>query len=383
MRRWSLVVIVSWLSAASLGLTPLDAAPCRAEALTLPVLVPLTGFLAAEAMSQRNGAILAAGLAPPGLEVRTEVIDSGTSADSVAEALTQATGLGQVRGVVANVLGVQMQTLVPLATAYGIPIITVANGPAASAPGSDLVFRFWPGEAVTTRALARYAVEELGARRPALISQNSVEGESGRDRLRAVLGELAASPVFDEVVDAGARDLAAVIARAMARSPDVLMLQLNAGPSALFVRQATAAGVSVPILAGSALHRPSTTALLEPAELKGVCAESAASPVSDGSPGMTQFVAEYRARFGSEPDALALCQFDGVGMLLHAVADGATTSAALSDALASRSYRGLAMTYKSDGAGNMAHAATILCYDGESRIPKPVKQYDFLADGVR
>jgi branched-chain amino acid transport system substrate-binding protein len=34
------------------------------------------------------------------------------------------------------------------------------------------------------------------------------------------------------------------------------------------------------------------------------------------------------------------------------------------------------MTYRSDGKGNMAHGAVIVCYDGTSRIPRLVKRYD-------
>jgi branched-chain amino acid transport system substrate-binding protein len=37
------------------------------------------------------------------------------------------------------------------------------------------------------------------------------------------------------------------------------------------------------------------------------------------------------------------------------------------------------MTYKSDGSGNMAHSAVIVCFDGTSRVPKVVKHYDFPA----
>jgi branched-chain amino acid transport system substrate-binding protein len=37
------------------------------------------------------------------------------------------------------------------------------------------------------------------------------------------------------------------------------------------------------------------------------------------------------------------------------------------------------MTYRSDGAGNMAHSAIIVCYDGTSRTPRIVKRYDDIA----
>ena len=135
-------------------------------------------------------------------------------------------------------------------------------------------------------------------------------------------------------------------------------------------------GLELPIVAGSAIHQPSTAALLEPTELKGVCAESASSPISGGSPAMEKFVADYRREFSLEPDAYAVAQYDGTEMVLAAVKAGATTPQAVRDWLASHSYQGLAMTYKSDGRGNMAHSAIILCYDGKTRIPAVVAHYD-------
>jgi branched-chain amino acid transport system substrate-binding protein len=136
--------------------------------------------------------------------------------------------------------------------------------------------------------------------------------------------------------------------------------------------------VHLPIVAGSAIHQPATAALLEPAELAGVCAESASSPISPGTPEMAQFVGDYRARFHTEPDAYAAAQYDGVEMVLDAVKSGATTPEAVRKWLASQSYHGLAMTYRSDGHGNMAHSAVILCFDGKTRIPNIVERYDDL-----
>jgi branched-chain amino acid transport system substrate-binding protein len=39
------------------------------------------------------------------------------------------------------------------------------------------------------------------------------------------------------------------------------------------------------------------------------------------------------------------------------------------------------MAYRSDGKGNMAHDAVIICYDGTSRVPAVVKRYSAV-DGV-
>ncbi len=353
-----------------------SAGPVAAAELYFPVLVPVTGFLALEGASQRNGALLALDPAPPGAAVRAEVIDTGVSPEGAVTALDRAASQGDVTAVAASMLGTQMLAMLPLAEEYGTPLVTVSGTAAITERGNPWVFRFFPGDRVTKTAHARYVVETLGKKRPAIIHQTTAYGQSGHRHLVERFAALGVAPVFEEGVDAGAKDLLPVIVKAMAANPDVLVLHLHAGPTALFVRQARAHGVDVPIVAGSAMHQPSTAALLEPAELKGVCAETAASPVSGGSPAMEAFVRDYRARFAAEPDAFALGQYDGMRMVLDAVAAGARTAADVRKALSERTYEGLAMTYRSDGAGNMAHSAVIVCYDGETRVPAVVARYD-------
>jgi len=73
-----------------------------------------------------------------------------------------------------------------------------------------------------------------------------------------------------------------------------------------------------------------------------------------------------------------LGQYDGTMMLLHAIAAGARTPEAVREALSRETYQGVAMSYRSDGAGNMAHSAVILCYDGVGRTPTVARRYDDL-----
>ena len=62
-------------------------------------------------------------------------------------------------------------------------------------------------------------------------------------------------------------------------------------------------------------------------------------------------------------------------MMIAALEAGADTPAKMQTWLASNRYTGLAMTYRSDGKGNMAHDAVIICYDGTGRVPAVVKRY--------
>jgi branched-chain amino acid transport system substrate-binding protein len=128
------------------------------------------------------------------------------------------------------------------------------------------------------------------------------------------------------------------------------------------------------------MHQPATAALLSPAELKGVCAETAASPISATSGPMRSFLDAYRAAYNSDPDAFAAAQFDAIGMLARVIAGlraaGTPVSgSSVRERLASETYQGVVTTYRSDGKGNMAHEAEIVCFDGTDRIPRPAARY--------
>ena len=122
-------------------------------------------------------------------------------------------------------------------------------------------------------AQARYAVEVLGAKRPALLYQTTAYGQSGRAELKKRLAALGAPLVFEEALSPKVKDMAPALTRVAAARPDVILLHLHSGPSALVVRQAKA-GLTQKIIGGSALHQPTTAALPAPVELANVCAES-------------------------------------------------------------------------------------------------------------
>ena len=61
----------------------------------IPILVPITGFIALEGMAQRNGAIQALENAPDGVKVTYEVSDTSTSPEVAVTALHRALERGK------------------------------------------------------------------------------------------------------------------------------------------------------------------------------------------------------------------------------------------------------------------------------------------------
>ncbi len=365
----------AWLAAAA-SLAAAQPAPAQTVEINIPVLVPITGFLSLEGASQRNGALLAFKSAPANVRIRHEVSDTGVAPEVAVNALERAVSRDRVAAVAASMLGTQMLAMLPVALEHKVPLVTVSGTAQITEMNNPYVFRFFPGDNVTKVAHVRYAVEELGKKRIAVIYQTTAYGQSGRRHIADNLKKFNLEPVFEEALEVQVRDMSPVLSKARAANPDVLLIHLHSGPTALLIRQAATMNFGIPIVAGSAMHQPPTAALLEPAELRGVCAEANASPVSGGSPEMDRFLEQYRKEFSAEPDGFALGQYDGLMMVLEAAAKGARTAAEITKALGANTHKGLAMTYKSDGKGNMAHSAVIMCFDGQSRIPKIAKRYD-------
>jgi branched-chain amino acid transport system substrate-binding protein len=357
------------------------ATSAQAQDVRLPVLVPLTGFVALEGTSQKNGALLAASQSRDVI-FKPDVLDTAATPEAAVNAWARAVGDPPPLAVIGPILGTEMLALLPLAKERDVPLITISGTARLSDMGVPQFFRFFPSDATVKVAHARYVVEKLGAKRPAVIYQSTAYGQSGREQLAKTFAELKTPPVLEESVSTTVNDLTPALLRAKAANADVLVLHLHAPSTVLAVRQARQLLPNLPIVAGSALHQPATAALLDPSELKGVCAETAASPIAAATPAMRAFLDAYRAAYKSDPDAYAAAQYDGVRMLADVIAtsrrDGTpVTPTRVREKLATAKFQGVVTTYWSDGKGDMAHDAEIVCFDGTDRVPRPVARYSF------
>lgn len=354
----------------------LMASSALAADISVPVLVPVTGVFALEGGAQRNGALLAMRRAPQGVRATGEVYDTAVAPDVGVQAFERAISKDRPTAVVASMIGIQLLAMLPIGQEAKIPMLTTSGTARITELNNPWIFRFFPADPLAKEVHVRYVVEELKKRRIALVYQTTAYGQSGRAEIVERLKRLGIEPVMQEALEIATRDMSPTIGKIRAAKPDVVMLHIHSQPTALFVRAAAQANLGLPIVAGSAIHQPTTVALVEPAELASVCGETNASPVSGETAEMRSFLELYRKEFSGEPDGFAVGQYDGVMMMLEAVAKGAKTQADVQKALSSGTYKGLGMTYKSDGRGNMAHSAVIICYDGKTRIPKVAKRYD-------
>jgi branched-chain amino acid transport system substrate-binding protein len=361
---------------AALCLPAMNPGSVHAADAYLPIVMPITGFLSVEGGSQRNGAVMALEKAPAGTKAEFPIFDTGTSATGAATALDKALSRKSAIAAATSVFGTEMVAMMPVAAEYKVPLLTISGLAKITESGNPYIFRFLPNDREIKVAHARYVVEVMRKSKIALIGDTTAYGQGGFALLQEDFAKLGVKPVFaDNSIEPDTKDMTPLLAKVKASGADVIVVHSVAQPMTLIVKQTKASGLDIPIVNSSSIVEPTATALFEPAELKGVCAETPSTPEARANPRIKEWADAYKKRFGIEPDGLALGQYDGVMMALSLIAKGANSAEKLRAALQRESYAGVAMTYKSNGHGDLAHDAEIVCWDGTSRIPKIVKHY--------
>ncbi|HXV25971.1 MAG TPA: ABC transporter substrate-binding protein [Alphaproteobacteria bacterium] len=341
----------------------------------LPIVMPITGFMSVEGGSQRNGAVMAFEDSK-GISVDYPVFDTGTSAAGAATALDKALSSGEAVAAATSIFGTEMVAMMPVAEEYKVPLLTISGLSKITESGNPYIFRFLPNDREIKVAHARYVKEKLNLSKPALIGDTTAYGQGGFKLLQEYLAKLEIKPVFeDSSIAPDTKDMTPLLTKVKQSGADSIVLHTVAAPMALIIKQARASGMDLPIITSSSLVEPTATALFDPAELANVCAETPSAPEARATPEMKAWADSYKERFGIEPDGLALGQYDGVMMALKLIGEGADTAEKIREAFHEATYQGVAMTYKSDGEGDMAHDADIVCWDGTSRVPGIAAHY--------
>lgn len=364
------------LVVAAMLMAPAVASAQEPVALDVPLIVPITGLLALEGSSQLHGAQMAIAHAPPGLKIKSEVVDSGTAADGGANALERVADTKDVKFVVAPLFGTQVLAMLPVALEYKMPIMAPTGTGPVTEQGNPYMFRLYPSDAVSKVGHVRYVVDELKLKKAAILYNMTGYGQSGFKYMSEYLQKAGGQVVFSEGIDLSTKDISATLSKLIAAKPDVILVQMHSASMAMVVRQLAAAGIKIPIVGNTTIAMPATVALVEPSDLKGVCGESASWLEKGQSAATDRFLDDYVGKYGSIPDAYAVQQYDGLMMALGGVKGGAKTPEDVRQYLSTATYQGVGTTYKSDGKGNLAHSVVIVCYDGSSRTPKLVKRYD-------
>jgi branched-chain amino acid transport system substrate-binding protein len=282
---------------------------------------PVTGASTAAGKDQRQSAEVAVEQinAAGGVKGRplqlVEVDDQSTAPGAVA-ALQRLLADPEVVGIVGPIFSGQIQAMLPAITQGGRPVMTGAGVYGLTRSGSRWLFRCRPHDGISAQVHARFVVEDLKLRKPAIIHSADAFGSGGRDLVAQALTALGAEPVLVQAHEPRATDYTAQLTALKQSGADVLITYMSYAPDVgALARQLRQQGLTLPWV-GSASVATGQARQVGGEALHGTYAVADFHP--EANPQARAFVAAYRAKYGTEP-ILPGWPYDAVTILAEAI----------------------------------------------------------------
>jgi len=266
------------------------------------------------------------------LELVTEDDRSITEeARSAAQKLIQRDGVVALLGEVASS---RSMAAAPEAQRAGVPMVSPASTNVKVTEIGDYVFRTCFIDPFQGAVMARFAWNDLGARRVAILFDFKQDYSVGlAEAFRETFAELGGEIVADERYTSGDIEFRAQLTTIRAANPDAVFVPGYYTELGLIAKQARELGLAVPLLGGDGWDSEKTLEI-GGAAVEGYYFSTHYSAESD-DPRVQSFVLQFKEKYGGVPDAMAALGYDAAKLLADALARaGGTDGPAVRDALA-------------------------------------------------
>jgi branched-chain amino acid transport system substrate-binding protein len=317
-------ILFSLLIVASL----LIAFACRpsgsgSDKVRIGVFMSLTGDTANFGISSTNGIKMAADEVNTagginGKQIELLIQDDRSDASEAATIVTKFVTQDQVHAIIGEVASSRSIAAAPIAQNAHIPMLTPSSTNPEVTKKGDYIFRSCFIDPVQGAAIAQFAAKTLGAKRGALMVARNQDYSTGLEKvIKEVFTRLGGQIVVTQSYQSGDQDFNAQITDIKGANPDVIFVPGYYGDVGLFAKQARDKGITVPLVGGDGWDSPSLYKI-GGAALDGCYFSNHYSP-DDADPIVQKFVNDYKARFGSIPDALAATAYDAARIMFDAI----------------------------------------------------------------
>jgi branched-chain amino acid transport system substrate-binding protein len=324
----------------------------------------LTGDGASFGQSSKEGTELAvaeinaAGGVLGGRKLSLLIEDDQSKPEEASNAVTKLITQDKVAAVLGEVASRRSLAAAPIAQKYQVPMITPASTNERVTEVGDYVFRVCFIDPFQGEVLAKFAYNDLKARKVAVLKDIQQDYSVGLTDSVVKHFTTLGGVVFDPVsYSSGDPDFKAVLTKIRGLHPDAIFATGYYTEAAIIVRQARELGMTMPILGGDGW-------VGEPLKngreaLKNTFISNHYSG-DNPDPVVQTFVKTYRTRFGHEPDSIAALAYDSVKVL----ADGFTRAGVIDgvkvrDALAKADVAGVTGRLKMNDKRNVDKPAVV------------------------
>jgi branched-chain amino acid transport system substrate-binding protein len=319
-------------------------------------------LLAVEEWNARGGALHK----PVKLILADDKADPGEG----ATILTKFIERDQVSGILGPTLSKVALAAAPIAQAAGVPMLTPTCTSAKVTAVGDCIFRACYTDAQQGAVGGAFAFEQLKASRAACLFDLGNDSTVGlAEAFRQAFQERGGLMVGFEGHAAGILDFKAQLTRILAEKPELLYLPDYYSDVALIARQARELGYKGTFLGADGWDSPELARLAGPA-LEGGCFTAHCSK-DDPDPVVRAFIQQYRAKYRTDPDSLAILAYDGCNLLLDAIQRAGTQErSAIKAALVRTDLRAVSGRIRFDGHRNPLKTIYVLELRGGRQVQR-------------
>lgn len=249
--------------------------------------------------------------------------------------------------------------MIPILQQSKIPNITSGQSPAIAAAKSPFAFYNGPTSTTYDETLAKYLVDEKGAKKIALITNNGSYGKGEREAFTKAIADRGLTPVDDQVVTTDQKDFSAALTAIRQKAPDVLFVGAEEVAAGLIVKQARELGITATIAGAAPMGTP---VYLETAGTANAEGTVVSSPYlsNDTDDASRAFAKAYQDAHGEEAELHGAKAYDGANIVFTALKNSnGATGEKLADAIRATKYDGLLGDFDYDESGVGIHATAI------------------------
>src|SRR5262245_12722232 len=324
----------------------------------------LTGDGASFGQSSVEGAQLAveelnsAGGVLGGRKIRLLVEDDQSRPEEASSAVTKLITQDKVVAVLGEVASRRTLAAAPVAQKYRIPLITPASTNERVTQVGDYIFRVCFIDPFQGEVLAKFAYQDLKARRVAVLKDISQDYSVGlTDSIQKTFTGLGGTVLDPVSYSTGDADFRAILTQVRAQKPEAIFATGYYPEAAIIVRQARELGMKMPILGGDGWVGD---ALKNGREALANTFISNHYSGENPDPIVQNFRKAYRAKFNREPDSIAALGYDAAKVLADSLTRAGTTEGPkVRDAIAAANVKGVTGQLKMNPERNVDKPAVI------------------------
>jgi branched-chain amino acid transport system substrate-binding protein len=315
--------LLSLILISSLLLTWACVNPGGGNTVRVGVFMSLTGSTANFGISSVNGIKLAAEEVNStgginGKQVELLVQDDRSDASEAATIVTKFVTQDQVHAILGEVASSRSIAAAPIAQNAGIPMLTPSSTNPEVTKKGNFIFRSCFIDPVQGAAIAQFAAKSLGAKSAAIMVDRKNDYSTGLEKvIKETFTRMGGQIVAVQSYQEGDQDFNAQLTSLKGSNPEVIFVPGYYNDVGLIAKQARDKGITVPLVGGDGWDSVQLYAIGGKA-LNGSYFTNHYSPY-DTDPKVQKFVNDYKAKYGSIPDALAATAYDAARIMFDAI----------------------------------------------------------------